>query len=1020
MSLSDIAIRRPVLSWMVMIGLIVFGWVSFTKMGVSQLPNIDFPVVSVSIAYEGAAPEVIEKDVVDVVEQALMTVQGVKEVASTSRQGQGSVSIELELDRDIDVAVQEIQTKINEIQRRLPKDIDPPIIRKQNPAEQPIVWVSVRGDLSKPELMKFVEKYVADRFSTISGVGEVILGGFIDPNLRVWIDIHKLNTYELTVADVMTAIEEGHSELPAGRIETSRTDQSVRVMGEAKTVQEFENIQISKRSGKPIYVPIFIKDVARIEDGLADVNRITRFLGKTSVGLGIKKQAGANEVAVAKEVKERLKEVKKTLPSHIEMSVAFDRSKFIEESVHELVFTLFLSGLVTALVCWLFIGTWSATVNILLAIPTAILGTFIGIYFFGFTLNTFTLLALSLAVGLVVDDDIMVLENIVRFREQGDGRIIAAQKGANQITGAAISATLALIAIFIPVAFISGVTGKLFFEFGVTIAIAVVVSLLSALMLTPMRCSQFLQVGYSTGLNKAMDTFFRKVTSLYQASLSWALQFKWLTLLMAFLIFIGSLGFLFILKKEFVPPQDQSMFLLSLRAPAESSLQWMDEQTKTVEDFIMKQPSVSHYFASIGSYSGGESNRANIFIVLKDLKDRAIHTKTKKPMTQNDLMAFFRQELNKSEDLKVRVQDLSLSGFSAQRGYPVEFSVRGPDWDKLVGYVEHIQQEMGKTGLMVDIDDDYQSGANEIRIVPDREKAEKWGVSMQSIGVAVNALIGGVRVGKYSSGDRRYDVRIRLEEEQRGATRDIESIWVVNQHGERVALKEIVHIEEKKTALTITRRARERSVSVFANIASGQDQTKALKEVENITKRILPEPYRAVLSGSAKTFQESSQDILIVFVLGIFVAYMVLASQYNSFLHPLIVLLALPFSISGAFAALFIGGQSLNMYSLIGIILLMGIVKKNSILLVDFTNQVREEGKKVHEALLIACPIRLRPIVMTSLSTIAAALPPALALGPGAEVRIPMAMTVIGGVLISTLFTLFVVPCFYQAVVKDV
>jgi HAE1 family hydrophobic/amphiphilic exporter-1 len=1019
MSLSDTSIKHPVFAWMVMLALMIFGFVSYTRMGVSQLPNIDFPVVSVSLTWEGAAPEVMEKDVVDDVEQALMTVQGVKEVSSTSRQGQAVVTIELELGRDVDVAVQEIQTKINQVQRKLPKDIDPPIIQKQNPAEQPIMWITVNSDRPKPELMKYVEKHVRDRFTTISGVGEVNLGGFVDPNLRVWVDINKLNAYELTIQDVINAIGQEHAEVPAGRIETAVAEQSVRVMGEAKTPEEFGNILITSRGGKPIYKPIYIKDVATIEDGLDDIRRITRFSGRTAVGLGIKKQSGSNEVAVAHEVKKRIAEVQKELPPDVFMNIAFDRTQFVEESIKELTFTLMLSAILTSLVCWFFLGAWSATLNILLAIPTSILGCFIVINFLHFTLNTFTVLGLSLAVGIVVDDSIMVLENIVRFREGGASRIDGARQGANQITGAASATTMALIAIFIPIVFISGIMGKLFFEFGVTIAIAVALSLLEALMLTPMRCSQFLQVGHTTGLGRSVDVGFKAVARAYGHALGFALRFRWLVVIASFLIFAASLFLAGLLKKEFVPAQDQSMFMCSLQTAPGSSITFMDDRVKEAEKYVQTRPELKHYFASIGGFGGGEVNRAILFVVFKDPKDRPVDVQAKHRLSQGELMNIFRKDLNKIPGLKAKIQDLSLSGFSAQRGYPIEFSVRGPDWDKLVGYTNEMQDKMEKSGFMVDVDSDYQEGALEIRVVPDRIKADAHAVSMDAIGQAVNALVGGTRVGKFSSADRRYDIRVRLVADQRLKPEDIENIWVMNNRGERVSLREVVSIEERPTALTVTRRARERSISVFANVAPGKSQADAIAAAEKVSKETLPEGYRAVLGGSAQTFKESSGSVGTVFWLGILVAYMVIGSQYNSFLQPLIVLIALPFSISGAFVALLAGGQSLNMYSMIGIILLMGIVKKNSILLVDFTNQVRAEGKNIQEALLIACPIRLRPILMTSIATISAAIPPAMAIGPGAEIRIPMAITVIGGVILSTFFTLFVVPCVYRLAVRE-
>jgi len=1014
-TLADLSIRRPIFAWMCMIGLIVFGMIGFKSMGVSQLPDVEFPTISVNLTWGGAAPEVMEADVVDIVEQSITSLEGVRDISSSVGQGTANITIELEVGRDVDVAVQQVQTKILQAQRLLPKDIDPPIVTKVNPAQQPIVWLTLHGDRAPRELMEYVQDHLQDRFATVSGVGDVALGGFVAPNLRVWLDADKLTNQELTVNDVINAIQAEHSEIPAGRIETSATEQAVRAMGEAKTTEEFRNIAIPKRNGQPVYKPIYLKDVATIEDGLDDVRRISRSDGKAAIGLGIRKQTGSNEVAVSKGIFKKLEEVHKQLPKGMQLDPVINRTKFIEDSINELVFTLMLSALVTSLVCWLFLGSWSATFNILLAIPTSIIGTFIVIHFMNFTLNTFTVLGLSLAIGIVVDDAIMVLENIVRYRENGANRLEAALEGSRQITFAALAATAAIIAIFLPVAFMSGIVGKFFYQFGVTISVAVALSLLEALMLTPMRCSQFLQTGpHRTGFGKGVEKTFHWLSTHYRGWLTWSLRHRFWVIAGSLVLFILSLGFVGLLRKEFLPPQDQSMFLCSIRTPVGSSIDFTNERFKEVEKFVMSRPEVVHYFAAVGGFQGGQVNQGNLFVTFKSPRSRPIVPPNKHPLSQGELMSVFRKELNKIPQVKAFIQDLSLSGFSAQRGFPIEMSLQGPDWEELSKRANEVKQQMAKSKLMVDVDSDYQEGASEIDVVPDRLKAAERGVSIDSINQTVNATIGGEKISQYTHNDKRYDIRVRLVAQQRLKPEDITNLWVWNNRGELVQLKDLVTIKQKPTAINITRRNRERAITVFANVAPGQSQSEAITEAQKIAKSILPEGYQAVLTGSSKTFQESNQNLSFVFILGIFVAYMVLASQFNSYVHPFTVLMAMPFSISGAFAALWLGHQSLNLYSLIGLILLMGIVKKNSILLVDFTNQMRAQGLEVREALLKACPIRLRPILMTSLATIAAAIPPALAIGPGAEVRIPMSISIIGGVIVSTFFTLFVVPCVYS------
>ncbi|MBI3087901.1 MAG: efflux RND transporter permease subunit [Candidatus Omnitrophica bacterium] len=1015
MTLSDLSIKNPVFAWMLMAGLIIFGTISFQRMGVSQLPDVEFPVVSVDLSWEGAAPEVMETDVVDVVEDVLMSVQGIRDISSSIRQGQAGITVEFELGRDIDVAVQEVQTKVAQAQRRLPNELDPPIVTKVNPQDNPIMWLGVSGDVPKRQLMEYVQDHLKDRFQTITGVGEIFLGGWLERNLRVWLDARKLEAYQLTVQDVIDAIQREHAERPAGRIETGTQELNVRAMGEAMSVEEFANLVIPRRGGQPVYRPIYLKDVAAVEDGLADVRRISRIMGETAVGLGIRKQRGANEVEVARRVLARLEEVKQELPPGISLGVNFDRTRFIEDSINELTFTLFLSAILTSLVCWLFLGSWSATVNILMAIPTSIVGSFICLYFFGFTLNTFTVLGLSLAIGVVVDDAIMVLENIVRYREQGLERVEAARQGARQITFAALAATLAIIAIFLPVAFMSGIIGKFFFEFGVTISVAVALSLLEALTLAPMRCAQFLRVGErSSRLGRAVDGGFAWLAARYRRGLDWALAHRRRVLGGSVAVFVGSLALIVPLRKEFVPPQDQSMFMVRLQTPVGSSIEVTDERFKKAEAFAMSRPEMKRYFGAIGGFGGGEVNTGVLFVTFQPPRRRPVVPPNRHPLSQQELMALFRKELNTIPDTKARIQDLSLSGFSAQRGFPIELTVRGPEWDQLAAVSQEMERRMAQSALMVDVDTDYLTGVPEVRVRPDRQQAAERAVSVETIGRTINALIGGERVAKYTRGGRRYDVRVRLIPTQRTQTEDIERLWVWNNRGELVQLKDVVTITEKPALLAITRRNRERAISLFANVAPGKSQAAALEDVERIAKDVLPEGYRVVFSGSAQTFRESFTSLLFALWLGVLVAYMVLGSQYNSYLHPVTVLLALPFSISGALIALWMAGQSLNIYSLIGLILLMGIVKKNSILLVDFTNQLREQGLDAASALRQACPIRLRPILMTSVSTIAAAIPPATAVGPGAETRIPMAVAVIGGVALSTLLTLFVVPCAYS------
>lgn len=1022
MTLSDLSIHRPVFAWMLMAALLVFGSLAFTRMGVSQLPNVDFPVITVNLSLEGAAPEVMEMDVTDVVENAVMGIQGVRKVTSVSLNSAATVSIEFDLSRNIDAAQQDVQAKLQQAQRLLPEKLDPPIITKTNAADFPIVWMTVASDtIPLKDLNAYVRDSLKNRFTTVPGVGDVFLGGFVEPNLRVWVSNAALRRYQLTAADVIDTIAAQNVEPPAGFIESGPREYNVRTKGEVTTAEALARLQIITRGQAPNFRPILLGQVARTEEGLADIRRIARSDGRPAVGLGVLKQRGANEVAVALAVKKRLEQVRRTLPPGMRLDLNYDSTSFIEQSVHDLIFTLALAAILTGLVCWLFLGAISPTVNVWLAIPTSIIGTFLVISFAGFTLNTFTVLALTLVVGVVVDDAIMMQENISRHLELGEHRIQAAKTGAREITFAATASSLAIVAIFLPIAFVSGIVGRFLFEFGVTLSVAVMLSLLEAVTLTPMRASQFVTIrGRKTPFGRGVEAAIDWSRRGYRRLLDWALRRRWTVIAFALLFFMLSIFSTGAIKKEFTPAQDQGIFLVQLTTPVGSSIGFTDERSRRMEAFLARQPAVEKYFVIIGGFSGGEVTSAIAFVTLKPLGRRGRNPATGREWTQRDLMDLCRAEFNRIPSVEAVIQDLSLSGFATTRGYPVEFTIQGPDWNALGRYSERMVQALKKTGLMTDIDTDYEIGMPEIQVIPNRERAAARGVSAAVIGQAINAMIGGEVAGTYPKGGHRYDIRVKLDEDWNTADRKalIQSLFVRNNSGELIPLSEVTDVVQRRTLQSISRVNRERAITVTANVAPKASQQEALDEVRKIGRALLPPGYRVELTGSAETFRESFSGLLLALFLGIVVSYMILGSQFNSFIDPATVLMALPFSVSGAFLGLLATRQTLNLYSMIGLILLMGIVKKNSILLVDFTNRRREQGLDVRAALLDACPIRLRPILMTSISVIAGALPAALAIGPGSSTRIPMAVAVIGGVLVSTLLTLLVVPCVYSLVAR--
>jgi len=1002
MNITEVCVRKPVFAWMLMAGTVLFGLVALSRIGISQFPDVDFPTITINATWEGAAPEVMEHDVVEILEETVAQVEGVRSVTSSARQGSASVTVEMNLSRDVDMALQDVQTKVAQAARRLPVDLDPPTASKSNPEDQPIMWIGLSGPYPKQVLSDIARYQIRDKLQTIPGVGEINLGGWLDRNIRIWIDAAKLDAYGLTVSDVVTALRREHVELPAGRLENSGREVSVRIMGEAIDLASFQKILVRDTPNAEVH----LSDVAIVEDGFEDVRRITRVNGSPAMGMGIRKQRGTNAVEVASAVKTEMANIRKSLPDGMELDVNFDSTVFIEESVHEIELELVLSILLTAFVCWLFLGSFSNAINVILAIPMSLLGTVAVIYFLGFTLNTFTLLGLALAVGIVVDDAIMVLENIVRHAEMGKDKVTAALEGTKEITFPAFAATLAVVAIFVPVVFMGGVIGKFFLQFGVTLCVAILLSYVEAVTLAPARCAQILDISREnrSRLGAWADRVFGSSERFYGRWLTKALKRPGLVLSGALTIFLASMVVMKILPSEFVPSQDQSRLLVRLQTAVSSSIPETDNLFAKVEAKLNDYPEVTRSLALVGGFGSGGQSGGILFVTLAPPNQRS--------KTQAEMAAQLRKDLNGIPGVRAVVQDLSQSGFTAQRGFPVEFSLLGPDWKRLEELSGDVTKKLNESGLVVDVDTDYRLGVPELRVEPDRARCADLGISVEDVATAINTLVGGERVGKYSAGGRRIDVRMRLMADQRRTSQDISRLRVRARNGEMVPLSSLTKFEERPALQAITRKDRERAITVFANVAPGHSQQEAIQFVESLSDE-LPTGYRTHLAGSSVAFKESFSSLMFALLMGIIVAYMVLASQFNSFSHPLTILSILPLSIIGAAAALLIAGKTLNIFSMIGLLLLMGIVKKNSIILVDYANNRRGAGVTPTQAMLQAGPIRLRPILMTSIATMMAAVPPALGLGAGTEIRTPMAIAVIGGVLVSTALSLFVVPSFY-------
>lgn len=996
-----------------MSALIIFGAISLNRLGISQMPDVDFPILDISVNYEGAAPEVIEADLIDQMEQRLLSVEGLEEMRSTVRQGQGSIRLTFNINRNVDVALQEVQAALSQL--KLPNEVDPPVIRKRNPEESPIMFVSVYADKPLRDVLLYMNNYFLDQLRFIPGVGEVAIAGFSERNVRIWPDPQKLKEADLTVLDLADALQSQHVETAAGQYTQGDRELRVRWLGEAANIDELKNLQILRRGGQIIQDKIYkLGDLANIEDGLSDIRRIGRVEGREAISASIKKQRGSNEVEVGRAIQKRVAELKAKLPEGYKCRINADFTKPTEAVVHTTYSKLIIAGIITIIVCLLFLGSWQAALNILFSIPTSIIGTFLIIYFSGFTLNLFTLLALTLSVSIVVDDAIMLLENIVRHYRMGKTPKQAAYEGAIEILPAATAASFAVVAVFLPVVFMEGIIGKFFYQFGVTMSAAVLLSLLEAVTITPMRTSAILGISPKiSAFEHHLDKLFHGFAGQYQRILKPVVSRSKTIAFISLIFFCVSLFLIKYVKKEFVPTQDQNILLINAQTPTGTSLDETMNKALEMEKILNLQPEVAGFLISVGG--GGGASEVNQISIPTTLKERKYRRKT-----HTQIMNDLRPKFKTIKGLKVTMRDISARNLTSGRLNPISLNMMGPDLETLNEKSKELMKRLTDEGYAQDLDTDFKIGLPELVLRPNRAKMAERGVSIDDVARTLNVAVAGVKQSRYTSDARRYDIRIKLPDQFIKSAQDIENIYVRNQFGIMVSLAQLVDVKESTSYQSITRINRQRAIGIFGSLAGNHSQGNVIDQAQKIAKEILPEDYHLELEGSSAGMGESFGSLRGALILGILVAYMILAVQFNSFVHPISVLVALPFSLTGALFTLWLTGVSLNLYSYIGIIVLMGIAKKNSILLVEFTNQIRsrDPSKSISQALLEACPIRLRPILMTSTATVAAAIPLIVGNSIGQETRTPMGLTIIGGTIVSTLFTLFVVPCIYLLLSK--
>ncbi len=1076
MSLPTLSIRRHVFAAMLSIVLVLFGLIGYQRIGVDRYPQVEFPLVSVVTVLPGANPQIVDTSVTGVIESAVNAIPGIDFVASTSQPGVSQVVLQFDLSKNIDVAFNEVQAKVNTVLRQLPDDADPPVVAKVEFGADPVLWLALQGDRTLQQLNQYARNTIKKRLETIDGVGQVLLGGRRDRTIRVDVDLAKMAAFGVDARDLRSAFAREHLSLPGGFVVGERTEQLLELDLEYHQPEVLGDLVV--RYADPL--PVRLRDIATIRDDLADFRQIARINGEPGVGIGIVKVSNGNTVAIVDDVLARLdQEIRPQLPAGMTLKVVVDSSSPIRAIVASLEDHLIEGTLLAALVVWLFLQSMRSTLIISLAIPVSLLGAVAVMYFAGYTFNTMTLLALLLLIGVVVDDAIVVLENIHRHLEfdrdlaraetanagLGAGgwgaetesaarlatpdahaaipdlasspgalapapspqprisgasspgssaaaaRTVAAIRGSNEVVFAVTAASLTLVSIFAAVIFLGGIIGRFFESFAVVVTVGVVVSLLVSLTLTPMLCARFLTVGEHHGrVSAPVMAFFTRMDAHYSRLVDWALAHRWkvvgigLGVVLASGLIFGRIG------GEFSPQPDDGRFVVSFRTPLGSSITQTDEALRAIEAALKQTPEVARMFTAIGLGDLGQVNRgiASVTLVPRDERQRS----------QSQILDDLRLRLATIPGIKAFASPPPTVGGGNNRGEPLQFNVSGPELSTVAASSQTLFARLAERPELGRVDLDLQLDLPTLTLKVERTLAARAGLSSVDIAAALNLLAGGLDVAKYSDepGDgERYDIRIKAAPGQVEAPADLKRIYLRSSNGAMVRLDTVAALRPTLGPAAISRYDLKYSANFYAT-PTGVTLSEAVDVVREIAAEVLPVGYEVKLMAQAREFEKTLGYIQFSFMLAVVLVYIVLASQFNSLVQPLIVMVAQPLAIIGGLFALWITGHTLNIYSMIGLVLLMGLVAKNSILLVDLANQLRDQGRSIDDALREACPKRLRPVLMTSLTVILALLPAALGVGAGADVNAPLAVAVIGGMISSTLLTLVVVPSVYSLV----
>ena len=1007
MVLSDISIKRPVFATVISLMLIVLGVASLFKMPIREYPKIDPPIIQIVTTYRGASAPVVDNQITEILEGAVAGIEGIKNIQSQSRDERSQITLEFRLTRDVDSAANDVRDRVARALARLPEQADTPIVQKVDGDSRPILWIALNSETLSPlDLTDIARRRIVDRLAIVEGVAQVLVLGERRFSMRIWLDRQALAARGLTVQDVEDAIRRENVELPGGRIESTARELTVRTDSRMSTPDQFRQVVVARGTGG---AQVLLGEVARVEVGAEDTRGGYRINGRPSIGLGILRQSTANTLAVADGVKAEMERIKPTLPPGVDAIIGYDESLFIAQSIYEVEHALMIALALVVGVIFLFLRSVRATIIPAVAIPVSIVASFLPMAVFGFSVNVLTLLGLVLAIGLVVDDAIVVLENIHRRIELGEDPLLASLLGSREIAFAVIATTLVLVSVFLPLSFMGGNTGRLFTEFGIALAASVLFSGLIALTLTPMMCSKLLRAHEGESLLVRMtEPFFVAMNDGLRWTLDKALRAPVLVMGVSAAMSLFAVVLFNALPKEFAPTEDRGVVIIPTTGPEGASFPYTTEHVIRLESLLQKYIDNGEAYAVFATVGGFQrpavGNIANVFVRLAPWNERER-----------------KQQAIAAEIFPLVAGIPGIRGFAlnppslGQRGFqpPLQFVIGGPDYDTLIAWRDVFLEKARTNPRLLNLDHNFKETKPEVRVDIDRRKAADLGISIAAVGRTIETLMGSREVTTYVVGGQEYKVLLQAPDSARLSPYDLQNVFVRTGSGGLVPLSNVVTLSERARAQTLSRQDRVRAITITASLAPGYSLGEALDFLDRTAKEVLPQEARISYLGQSLEFRESSGALYVTFALALLVVFLVLAAQFESFIHPFVILLSTPLAVTGGLLALWVTGQTLNVFSQIGMVLLIGLMAKNGILVVEFANQLRDRGMSIRDAVLEASVVRLRPILMTSIATVLGAVPLAMATGAGAESRQALGVVIVGGITLSTIVTLYAVPALY-------